>query len=96
MAIPSTRANRSRKVLLPATKEVMKESKRRHTKRLVKKQMQTARELHTPMPEDLFQENDDYLEMSSEEDSFARNAINRETFEQMNDEEEDVRRLNQS
>ena len=43
------------------------------------------------MPPDLFQNDDDYLEMSSDEansrGSFARNAINRETFEQMNSQE---------
>lgn len=91
MSMPSTRADRQRKVLLPATKQVMKESKRRHTKKLVKKQIQTARQMHTPMPPDLFQNDDDYLEMSSDEansrGSFARNAINRETFEQMNSQE---------
>ena len=37
MSMPSTRADRQRKVLLPATKQVMKESKRRHAKKLVKK-----------------------------------------------------------
>ena len=92
MTMPTCKPNRRSKMVMPATKEVMRESKRRHTKKVARQKNQTTTHSNqTPLAvRDFFEEDEQesFTIMSSEASSYVRNAINLQTFEQMNDETE--------